>query len=281
MEKDFTTIYNNLVHGLYNYCKDSKIMSMVLGISGGIDSTLTAVIANRVSSMFNIPLIGVSLPSGSNENSENNAAVMVGNSFCSTFEVGNIDRLYGESLMFLGSLGYHDVTKVACGNIKARLRMITLYHIASLTGGIVLDTDNRTEHFTGFFTIHGDEGDIGVLRGMYKSTIFEFADWMIGNEKLFTPAQREAIRMSRALNPTDGNGVGCDLEQFGLPTYADVDKVVSGLEGEHVGNVLELHVKTWYKRLPRPLFINIDGNVCDSTGEQISQYIKINDNYNV
>lgn len=269
MEQNFKEIYDNLVNGLYDYCKKSKIKSMVLGISGGIDSTLTAAIANRVSSRLNIPLIGVSLPSGSNENKENNAATMVGNSFCSSFVVGNIDKLYGETLMFLGLLGYYDVTKIACGNIKARLRMISLYHIASLTGGIVLDTDNMTEHFTGFFTIHGDDGDIGVLRGMDKSTIFAFAYWMIENENVFTPAQREAIRMSRALNPTDGNGVGCDLEQFGLDTYEQVDKVVWGEETENVGNVLKLHEKTWYKRVPRPLFIGIDGALYDSTEKMI------------
>ena len=270
MEQNFKEIYDNLVNGLYEYCKKSKIKSMVLGISGGIDSTLTAAIARSVSNKLNIPLIGVSLPSGSNENEENNAATMVGNSFCSSFEVGNIDKLYGETLMFLGSLGYYDVTKIACGNIKARLRMITLYHIASLTGGIVLDTDNKTEHFTGFFTIHGDEGDMGVLREMDKSTIFKFADWMIENEDMFTPVQREAIRLSRSLNPTDGNGVGCDLEQFGLETYEEVDKVVNYDEKENVGNVLKLHNKTWYKREPRPFFIGINGKAYDGLGIELT-----------
>lgn len=275
MEKNFSEIYKNLVDGLYNYCKTSGIKSMVLGISGGIDSTLTAAIAHSVSARLNIPLIGVSLPSGTNESTENSAAIMVGNTFCSKFEVENLDRLYGESLMFVGTLGYHEVTKIACGNIKARLRMLTLYHIASLTSGIVLDTDNRTEHMTGFFTIHGDDGDIGVLRDLDKSTIFAFADWMIDNEKLFTDAQRAAIRMSRSLNPTDGNGVGCDLEQFGLTTYEEVDKVVNyydnrtDVKPENVGNVEHLIKKTWYKRLPRPLYIGVDGRTHDSTGETL------------
>ena len=268
---DYNFVYPNLVEGLYEYCKKSNVKSMVLGISGGIDSTLTAAIAHSVSCKLNIPLIGVSLPSGSNENEENNAAVMVGNSFCNKFETKNIDKLFGETLMFLGSLGDYDLTRIACGNVKARLRMITLYHIASLTGGIVLDTDNMTEHFTGFFTIHGDVGDIGVLRDMNKSEIFEFADWIIENKELFTPAQREAVKMSRALNPTDGNGVGCDLEQFGLPTYADVDKVVRGEETENVGNVLKLHDKTWYKRVPSPLYIDTRSHLRDNTEKYLNE----------
>ena len=269
MENRFPEIYRNLVNGLYDYCKNTGIKSMVLGISGGIDSTITAVIAHDVSCKLNIPLIGVSLPSGSNENVENSAAMMVGNSFCSKFEVGSIDKLYAEALMFMGSIDYYDVTKIACGNLKARLRMMTLYHIASLTGGIVLDTDNKTEHFTGFFTIHGDDGDMGVLRGMDKTTIFEFADWMLSQgNNMFTPSQKEAIRLSRALNPTDGNGVGCDLEQFGLETYEQVDKVVNGKERVNVGNVIKLHDKTWYKRMPRPFYIGIDGNYYDSSNNR-------------
>ena len=257
MDRNFLELYHNLTRGLYDYCKGTGVKSMVLGISGGIDSTITAVIANDVSNKLDIPLIGVSLPSGSNEIVENNAAVMVGNSFCSKFEVGNIDRLYGESLMFVGSIGY---------NIKARLRMMTLYHIASLTGGIVLDTDNKTEHFTGFFTIHGDEGDIGVLRDLDKTTIFAFADWMIEQEQIFTPAQRHAISLSRSLNPTDGNGVGCDLEQFGLPTYEEVDNVVNWRETENTGNVLRLNTKTWYKRMHRPFYIGANGKYYDGGG---------------
>jgi hypothetical protein len=83
--------------------------------------------------------------------------------------------------------------------------------------------------------------------------------------------QREAIAASRKLNPTDGNGVGCDLEQFGLPTYAEVDAVVNGTETENVGNVMSLHNKTWYKRQVRPLYVNEGGNVVQGDGSPINK----------
>lgn len=92
---------------------------------------------------------------------------------------------------------------------------------------------------------------------------------MIENEDMFTPVQREAIRLSRSLNPTDGNGVGCDLEQFGLPTYEEVDKVISGEETENVGNVMKLHKKTFFKREQRPFFIGLDG--CAYSGNGITK----------
>ena len=269
-KKDFQSIYDNLTYGLARYGRENGIKSMVLGISGGIDSTVTAVIANAACAELGILLIGISLPSSTNLDDETSAAKLVGGAFCTKFDEVSINHLYAYTESFLvGIAGSINNTKIAKGNIKARLRMMTLYHIASISGGIVLDTDNRTEHFTGFFTVHGDEGDIGVLRDLDKTTIFEFANWLVKESEILTHEQRVAVQMSMSLNPTDGNGVGCDLEQFGLSTYKEVDAVVNGEETEKVGNILKLHEKTWYKRLPRPFYIGTDGISFDGSGNAI------------
>lgn len=65
-------------------------------------------------------------------------------------------------------------TKIANGNIMARLRMMYLYNQAGIKKGIVIDTDNLTEHYLGFWTIHGDEGDLilWVVSGKQKYTLF-------------------------------------------------------------------------------------------------------------
>lgn len=268
---DFQLIYDNLTYGLAKYCRENGIKSMTLGISGGIDSTITAAIANAACSELKIPLIGVSLPSSTNLDDETSAAKFVGEAFCTKFDDVSINHLYAYTESFLvGIAGSINNTKIAKGNIKARLRMLTLYHIASVTGGIVLDTDNKTEHFTGFFTVHGDEGDIGVLRDLDKTTIFEFAKWLANDSDILTKEQRVAVQLSMSLNPTDGNGVGCDLDQFGLSTYREVDAVVNGDESENVGNVLKLNKKTWYKRLPRPFYIGIDGEYYDGSGNKFT-----------
>lgn len=274
MDYDFNKVLTNLGCGLQQYCERNNIKSLVLGISGGIDSTLTAAIAKLVADAVDIPLYGVSMPTVTNASEEKRAANMVGNAFCDAFAAQPINQLYDTTETVLRSvmknLSYsQESTKIAKGNIKARIRMMTLYHIASMTGGIVLDTDNATEHFTGFFTVHGDEGDIGVLRALNKSAIFKFADWMIEQTELFSEEQINALKASRALNPTDGNGVGCDLDQFGLPTYEEVDKVVSGEETENVGNVMKLHKKTFFKREHRPFFIGLDG--CAYSGNGITK----------
>jgi NAD+ synthetase len=274
MDYDFNKVLTNLGCGLQQYCERNNIKSLVLGISGGIDSTLTAAIAKLVADAVDIPLYGVSMPTVTNASEEKIAANMVGDAFCDAFVTQPINQLYDTAETVLHSvmknLGYpQESAKIAKGNIKARIRMMTLYHIASMTGGIVLDTDNATEHFTGFFTVHGDEGDIGVLRALNKSAIFKFVDWMIEQTELFSEEQINALKASRALNPTDGNGVGCDLDQFGLPTYDEVDKVVSGEETENVGNVMKLHKKTFFKRKQRPFFIGLDG--CAYSGNGVTK----------
>lgn len=272
VKNDFQLIYDNLTYGLAKYCRENRIRSMVLGISGGIDSTITAVIANAACAELGIPLIGVSLPSGTNMSREVEVAKMVGVEFCNKFNEYEIQDIVGCVEKFLSPIvGELNTTKIERGNVKARLRMLTLYHIASTTGGIVLDTDNKTEHYTGFFTIHGDEGDIGVLRDLDKTTIFDFAEWLIKDSEILSQKQSDAVWASKQLNPTDGNGIGCDLDQFGLYSFKAVDAVVNGTEHENVGNVEWLHRKTWYKRLPRPFYIGIDGTYRDSSGNEIKK----------
>ena len=81
--------------------------------------------------------------------------------------------------------------------------MITLYDIASKEGGIVIDTDNLTEHFLGFFTIHGDDSDFNPIGGLWKHEVYELAAWM--KENVFKDS--ESLEASMAIVPTDGNGV--------------------------------------------------------------------------
>lgn len=262
--KDYTDIYRNKVDGLVSYIKNNNIKSMVLGISGGIDSTLTALIGKTVANIANVPLIGISMPSTTNGLDENDIAHDVGYAFCTKFIVhGLMDhQLIMETKHLASRLGFEETNSVAIGNVKARLRMIHLYNIAQLTNGIVLDTDNMTEHELGFFTIHGDEGDVGVLRDLYKSEVYEFSEWCLNNLSL-NKNEREALEESMQLLPTDGNGVGDDLSQFGCDNYDTVDGILQHNIDEPVGSrVSYLNRRSWFKRIPRPMFINVNGQLC-------------------
>jgi len=89
---------------------------------------------------------------------------------------------------------------------------------------MVLDTDNLTEHHTGFFTIGGDVGEINPIGGLWKHDLYELAKWLRDNKTEYADAFQHAIDIT----PTDGNGTSkSDLDQIapGL-TYFNVDEIL-------------------------------------------------------
>lgn len=219
---DYAEVYKNLVGGIKSYCEKNHIKALVLGISGGIDSTVCAALCKQV----DLPLIGVSLPCSTNGTDEVSSATLAGNEFCTAFEEINLEGVYETVEDFCrGTLHNIDTTPISRGNIKARLRMITLYDIASRMGGIVVDTDNLTEHFLGFWTLHGDDGDFNPIGCLWKHEVYGIAKWMKENVYKDSKALEAAI----AIMPTDGNGVkaGGDLAQIAPgKTYDDVDDIL-------------------------------------------------------
>ena len=253
-------IYNNKIEGLYRYIDTYKLKCLVLGVSGGFDSTMTAILASKAAKRAGIPLIGVSLPSNSNKPEEHEAALLVCKAFCDETIEARIDKLYKDFSSFLGIIN-GDTNKIAEGNIKARVRMTILYHIAQTRGGIVLDTGNMTEHQLGFFTVHGDEGDVGLLNDMLKTDIYKLGSWMLINTSVtgLNEEQRAALGRSMRLIPTDGNGTSSsDIEQFGVNSYDIVDDIITKNDYYRAGaeKMLALHHKSVYKRMGRPIYIS-------------------------
>jgi NAD+ synthase len=224
-KKTFETIVNNTIE----YLVKNNIETMVLGISGGIDSTVTSAICNEVSKRTAIPLVGYSLMCTTNENEECVTADEVGKCFCTEFYTVNIQDIYEkQSIAFKEFNGGTESNTVVEGNIKARTRMQFLYYIAGLRHGIVIDTDNLTEHYLGFWTLHGDDGDLDLIGGLWKHEIYGMAKYL--RDEFYEDANKtHALELSISLNPTDGNGVkaGGDLAQIAPGyTYDDVDDII-------------------------------------------------------
>ena len=153
-------------------------------ISGGLDSSVIAALCQE--KYTGVPLIGISIPmSSTNEHKEQ--AKRIGKKYCSAFEqfdeweekyfdtdedeiqdvintVSLTDRIANKAEFEIKSFP----KKILNGNIKARLRMITLYDLARKTNGIVLSTDNLSEFNMGFWTINGDVGDYGPIQNIWK-----------------------------------------------------------------------------------------------------------------
>lgn len=238
-ELNYENVNKNLVNGIKRYCDTNGIEVLVLGISGGIDSTVVAALAKQT----NIPLIGVSLPCSTNKDCENDAAKLVGNEFCNEFKVVNLQNAATSMISFCDSI-YKCDNPIPQGNIKARLRMMTLYDIAWKNNGIVLDTDNLTEHYLGFWTIHGDDGDFNPIGSLWKHEVYGLAKWLKKN--IFKDS--EALQKSIDLIPTDGNGVSnSDLDQIAPnKTYDDVDEILQAfvnLDEKEKGEILSYNIK--------------------------------------
>ena len=137
------------------------------------------------------------------------------------------------------------MTRLQEGNVKARVRMIYLRHLASVHKGVVLDNDNFTEWNLGFWTVGGDSPmDINLgLHYLWKTEIYELAGYLEKFHHLCYLNNMEsedkwkAIYESIKLVPTDGNGVSnSDCEQFGLENYAQVDDVLQTMYYNHYPN---------------------------------------------
>ena len=263
---------------LYKYIIDNHLKSLILGISGGIDSTIVACLASIACKTAEIPLIGRSLPAHSNDPEELRAAILVGKAFCDDFKEVAIERMYAKVADEM-ELNEGRMNGLQLGNIKARLRMIYLYNLASIHRGCVLDTDNKSEHELGFWTIHGDVGDLncGIIY-LWKTEVYELANYLANEASGLTQKQRIALKESIELIPTDGNGVmsGGDCAQFGLNNYEQVDDVLKTMyfnEGspidsqkeeyirlidsyneQGVDKVMSLHQNSEFKRKPQPIF---------------------------
>ena len=231
---DYGKVFDILVMRTEDYICSNNLKCMVLGVSGGIDSTVVAAICHEVSKRTGIPLIGRSLPTKHNKEGETTAADLVGKAFCNDYKEVNINKWYQASLDF-----NEYYSTIAAGNIQARLRMIYLYNLASIHRGLVMDTDNLTENNLGYFTIHGDVGDFNPIGGLWKTEVFELASYIKdhyhfesqvhSNPNLIEDASNKAIAIEESLKlkPTAGLGItDSDLDEIGADSYEQVDYIL-------------------------------------------------------
>lgn len=212
-----------------------------MGISGGIDSTVSAAICSEVAKELNIPFIGLLLPSSSNKKEENDSAIEVARVFTTDYRIRNINGLYQE---FEESI-FYDFQKlqnpVSRGNVLARLRMTIIRNIANVTNGLTIDNTNFTEYNLGFFTVN-DGQDYCLLRDLWKTEVYNLAEWILNKcaEDAMSAGAGgflekeeeylhicEALKQSIRLTPTDGLGISSsDLDQIGANSYEEVDDIL-------------------------------------------------------
>jgi NAD+ synthase (glutamine-hydrolysing) len=210
-------IFRALSLGTRDYVRKSGFGSVVIGLSGGIDSALTAVVA--VDALGADKVLGVAMPSKfSSEGSLRDAEALARN-LGTRFEVVPIEPAVGAVERQLSRLFEGTKRNEAEENIQSRLRGLTLMALSNKFNSLVLTTGNKSELAVGYCTLYGDMcGALAVVADLFKTEVYRLARW-INREKIIIPQESITKAPSAELRPNQ-------KDQDSLPPYEVLDQVL-------------------------------------------------------
>lgn len=244
----------------------SGLKTLILGISGGVDSStcgrLAQLAVNELNQLAqsdnNYQFIAVRLPFAvqADESDAQQALEFIQPSHCLTTNIATAaNAVHQETLNALSDGGLLEASAAQIdfskGNVKARSRMVTQYHIAGILGGLVLGTDHSAENITGFFTKWGDGAcDLAPLFGLSKRQVRQVAN-ALGAPGSLTNKVPTADLEDLDPGKTDEDALGMSYDQ--LDDF---------LEGKHVSqavldNIIAIYQRTQHKRQEIPTLYNV------------------------
>jgi NAD+ synthase (glutamine-hydrolysing) len=176
-------VYTALVTGLGDYCRKNGFSQVVIGLSGGIDSALTAAIAADALGGPNV--WGITMPSRySSEGSVSDSKALAAN-FGLRFDQIAMDDIFALYLKALEPVFEGTESGVAEENIQSRIRGALLMAVSNKHGPMVVATGNKSEMAAGYATLYGDmAGGFAVLQDVFKTLVFDLARWRNRNGEM-------------------------------------------------------------------------------------------------
>ena len=210
-------VWNALVLGLRDYVHKNGFKSVVLGLSGGIDSAVVATIAADALGASNV--FGVSMPSRySSEHSKGDAAVLAENLGCN-YQTVAIEDMVGA---FEANL---ELSDLASENLQARMRGVILMAESNSKGHLTLTTGNKSELAVGYSTIYGDSvGGFAPIKDVEKTLVWELARWR--NEWADQNGQTAPIPENSISKPPSAELRPDQTDQDSLPEYDVLDAIL-------------------------------------------------------
>lgn len=173
-DDEATAVYDALVLGVRDYLRKCGFREAVIGLSGGIDSSITAAIA--VDALGGENVLGVAMPGPYSSKGSVTDARALAEALKIRFEVVEIGRAYEAVLANLAPLFGDRAENVAEENVQARLRGLNLMALANKFGSIVLTTGNKSELAVGYCTLYGDmAGGLAVISDVPKTLVYELS----------------------------------------------------------------------------------------------------------
>jgi NAD+ synthase (glutamine-hydrolysing) len=248
IEPDLEQLYQALVLGLGDYIKKSGFKKVVMGLSGGIDSSLVACLAAKACGKKNV--LGVSLPSSFSTPGSLSEAKELAKNLGITYQVIPIKNLYRAYNSALGWKEKH--VDISLQNIQARIRGNLLMALSNREVRLLLSTGNKSEMAVGYCTLYGDmAGGLAVISDLPKTTVYALARHI--NNK--TGAIPEAV-FKKAPSPELAPN---QVTQDDLPPFEILDEVLKRYIEENQG--LEEIVKAGYPRnLVKKIMLRVDRN---------------------
>jgi NAD+ synthase len=226
---EIESIYQAMVFGLRDYVNKNRFPGVVLGLSGGIDSALTAVIAVDALGAERVRCVMMPSPYTSQDSLDDaeEQAVRVGTRLDSV-AIGPAMDAFTAMLNPLFHETQQDTTEE---NIQSRSRGLVLMAMSNKFGDMLLTTGNKSEMSVGYATLYGDMcGGFSVLKDVYKTTVYELSRWRnahhpegaLGPKGEVIPEQIITKAPTAELKPDQ-------TDQDTLPPYADLDDILNGL----------------------------------------------------
>lgn len=205
VQKKYERISYFLSQFLQQEVKKTGLSKVVVGLSGGLDSAVVAVLAQKV---FGNDLLTVKMPSHYSSQSSLNDA----DELCETFDIKNELHPITDLLQAYPTEG---MSSLRIGNLSARLRMITLYDISARDGSLVLGTSNKSELMLGYGTLYGDLASaLNPIGDLYKTEVFELAHYL--------KIPKSILSKPPSADLWEGQS---DESEIGYP-YSDLDRVL-------------------------------------------------------
>jgi len=225
-----------------DYCNSVsfEIKSLVVGVSGGIDSSVVSTLC----ALTGRKTIAISMPIKQQKN-QHDLSIGHGNWLVKKFSNVKLNTINLESIFTEFEKNMEQFNNEhGFANSRARLRMTTLYQVAASNSGIVVGTGNKVEDFgVGFYTKYGDGGvDISPIADCTKTQVWELGKYLGIDNKII-----EA-------EPTDGlwDDARTDVEQLGM-SYQDLEKAMIDSNDPNYKKYLEVREKNLHKMNPIPV----------------------------
>ena len=241
--KDYVELKKRIVAWIKDYADSNGIKSLVVGVSGGIDSAVVSTLCAETG----LPTYALTMPLLSKKE---NTALSDGHALGLVKRYSNVTNVnvdLTETYKVFNLFVDDTFTKneLANANTKSRLRMVTLYQVAGSVGGIVVGTGNKVEDYgIGFYTKYGDGGvDIAPIADLYKTEVRELGGYL--------GVRREIIDAK----PTDGlwEDGRSDEDQIGA-TYAELEEAMESGTGKAVDILSRFNRQNRHKMEPIPTF---------------------------